>query len=68
MKKNAFRTLLMMLLVALIVVPTMQSCKSKKEVQAPDDEVLIQTYCSGPEYFTDNEFFRANSIGESTDR
>ena len=68
MKKNALRTFLMMVLAAMIIVPTMQSCKSKKEAQAPDDEVLIQTYCSGPEYFTDNEYFRANSIGESTDQ
>ncbi|OYT12955.1 MAG: hypothetical protein B6I19_07695 [Bacteroidetes bacterium 4572_114] len=30
--------------------------------------MLIQTYCSGPEYFTNNEYFRANSIGESTDQ
>jgi len=69
MKKRTFRTILMMVLAAIIIVPSMQSCKSKKEVvQAPDDEVLIQTYCSGPEYFTDGEFFRANSLGESTDQ
>ena len=68
MKKNSLRTFLMMVLAAIIIVPTMQSCKSKKEAQAPDEEVLIQTYCSGPEYFTDNEYFRANSIGESTDQ
>ncbi len=68
MKKNSLRTFLMMVLAAIIIVPTMQSCKSKKEAQVSDDEVLIQTYCSGPEYFTDNEYFRANSIGESTDQ
>jgi hypothetical protein len=68
MKKNALRTFLMMVLAAIIIVPSMQSCKSKKEIQAPDDEVLIQTYCSGPEYFTDKDFFRANSLGESTDQ
>jgi len=69
MKKNALRTILMMVLAAVIIAPGMQSCKSKKEVQATnDDEVLIQTYCSGPEYFTDKDFFRANSLGESTDQ
>jgi len=69
MKENALRTILMMVLAAVIIAPGMQSCKSKKEVQATnDDEVLIQTYCSGPEYFTDKDFFRANSLGESTDQ
>jgi hypothetical protein len=69
MKKNALRTFLMMVLAAIIIVPTMQSCKSKKDVQKPsEDEVLIQTYCSGPEYWTNKDFFRANSIGESTDQ
>jgi hypothetical protein len=68
MKKNALPSFLMLVLAALIIVPAIQSCKSKKEAQAPDDEVLIQTYCSGPDYFSDNEFFRANSVGESTDQ
>ena len=68
MKKKSLRTFLMLVLAAIIIVPTMQSCKSKKEAQVSDDEVLIQTYCSGPEYFTNNEYFRANSIGESTDQ
>ena len=68
MKKNSVRMFLVMVLAAIIIVPTMQSCKSKKEAQAPDEEVLIQTYCSGPEYFTDKDYFRANSIGESTDQ
>ena len=68
MKRNAIYSFLMLLMAALIVIPAMQSCKSKEKAQAPDDEVLIQTYCSGPEYFTDNEYFRANSVGESTDQ
>jgi hypothetical protein len=68
MKKNALRTFLMLVLAAIIIAPSMQSCKSKKEAQAPDDEVLIETYCSGPEYFTDKDYFRANSLGESTDQ
>lgn len=44
------------------------ACKKNKEVQAPDGEVLINEYCSGPEYFTDNEFFRSNGLGESMDQ
>jgi len=44
------------------------SCKGKKEVAPPDGEVLVNTYCSGPEYFSNAEFFRANAIGESLDQ
>jgi len=57
------------MMAAFLMVPTLQSCKSKSEAQkAPEDEVLVQTYCSGPEYFTNAEYFRANSLGESTDQ
>ncbi|MBU2652349.1 MAG: hypothetical protein KKA81_15585 [Bacteroidetes bacterium] len=45
-----------------------QGCKSKKEAPAPADEVEIVTYCSGPEYQTNSEYFRANQIGESLDQ
>ena len=42
MKKNALRPFLVMVLAAIIMVPAMQSCKSKKDVQKPsEDEVLI---------------------------
>jgi hypothetical protein len=44
------------------------SCKKNKEVQAPAGEVLINEYCSGPEYFSNDEFFRANGLGESMDQ
>lgn len=44
------------------------SCKKNKEVQAPAGEVLINTYCSGPEFFSNDEFFRANGLGESMDQ
>ncbi len=44
------------------------SCK-KKDLQAPPaGEVLIEEYCSGPDYFSNNKFFRANGIGESMDQ
>ncbi len=43
-------------------------CKKKKELQAPEGEVLIKEYCSGEEYFSNNEFFRANGLGESMDQ
>lgn len=42
------------------------SCKSKKE-QLPAGEKEVNIPCSGPDYFTTNKFFRANSLGESSD-
>ena len=69
MKKRVIQPMFLLLLAAFLMVPTMQSCKSKAAAQkAPDDEVKIQTYCSGPEYFTQPGFFRANSVGESEDQ
>lgn len=45
------------------------SCKKKQEVQAPPEgEVLINEYCAGEEYFSDEEFFRSNGVGESMDQ
>ena len=47
------------------------SCKSTKEeqpVDAPKGEVKVEVLCSGPKYFTDKDFFRANSVGESPDQ
>lgn len=64
MKKSFF----LLMLAAIFMVPALNSCKSSKETKAPEDEVLVQTYCSGPEYFTNAEYFRANSVGESTDQ
>jgi hypothetical protein len=52
-----------MLATALMVLT---QCKTKKETaRLPEGEVLIEQYCSGPEYFTNKEYFRANSVGES---
>ena len=44
------------------------SCKKNKEVQAPDGEVLINEYCATEEFFSNDEFFRANGLGESMDQ
>ncbi len=43
-------------------------CKRQQQVVAPYGETLVEVLCSGPEYFTDNEYFRANSVGESTNQ
>ena len=56
----------MFALMAFVVAPVMQSCKSSKKAAAPEGETAITMYCSGPEYFSDDEYFRANNSGEST--
>lgn len=66
MKGKIFRSAVMLALLAFILTPSMQSCKSSKSVVKESGEVAIATYCSGPEYFSDNEYFRANNSGEST--
>mgnify|MGYP003574746576 CR=1 FL=1 len=65
MKKS--RTLIL-LLSSIILSAGIYSCKGKKEAPAPEGEVLVNTYCSGPEYFSNSEFFRANAVGESLDQ
>jgi hypothetical protein len=56
----------MFALMAMMLAPVMQSCKSSKNATTPKGETAITMYCSGPEYFSDNEYFRANNSGEST--
>ncbi len=68
MKKNVYSSLLMMALVAMIAMPMMQSCKSSKKASKPAGEEAISMYCSGPEYFSDSKYFRANNVGESTNQ
>lgn len=57
-----------MAIIAVLSVTALSACKKNKEVQAPEGEVLINEYCSGPEYFSNDEFFRANGLGESMDQ
>ena len=64
MKKLALSTLMMIALAAVFVT----GCKSKKETKTPKGEVEVSVPCSGPDFFTTNKFFRANSIGESQDQ
>jgi phosphopantetheine adenylyltransferase len=54
-------------LAGLILTAGMFGCKGKKEA-APEGEVEVKVYCSGPDYFSNNEYFRANAIGESVDQ
>jgi len=65
MKRKLFKSFMLLTLAALFLAPVMQSCKSSKKV-SNNDEVEVAVYCSGPEFFSDNEYFRANNIGESS--
>ncbi|MBX2943103.1 MAG: LPP20 family lipoprotein [Cyclobacteriaceae bacterium] len=54
----------------LTLIFSCRSTQNQTTVEQPslskgEEEVIIP--CSGPEYFTDGEVFRANSIGESID-
>jgi hypothetical protein len=52
--------------ILLIAVMTLSQCKSKKDiVQAPPGETRVEVLCSGPSFFSDKNFFRANSVAES---
>jgi hypothetical protein len=52
--------------IAVIAIITLSQCKSKKDVvKAPPGETRVEVLCSGPDFFSDNKFFRANSVAES---
>jgi hypothetical protein len=74
MKTRTITSLTLMVIASLAVILVLGGCKSKKEttaVQAPPadaGEKLIEVYCSGPEYQSDKDYFRASSIGESADQ
>ncbi len=55
---------------ALVVFTSMlfTQCRSTEDVTIRAGETEIETLCSGPEYFTDDEYFRANAIGESSNQ
>jgi hypothetical protein len=61
MKTLRYSTLLVVAASAVFAV----SCKSKEKLPSGEKEVSIP--CSGPEYWTTNKVFRANSVGESMD-
>jgi hypothetical protein len=49
-----------------IVAALVGGCKSKQPMPSGEKEVVVP--CSGPDFFTTNKVFRANSIGESMDQ
>lgn len=61
---NAIKLFLFVAVIPAFII----SCGGSKEVTKKKGETLIENYCSGPEYFSDGEYFRANNIGESVDQ
>ena len=57
-----------LILISFAIMAISYSCKSTKDVgQKPSGESLVEQYCSGPQYFSNSEYIRANDIGESMD-
>jgi hypothetical protein len=63
MKKFTYSTLMLVALGGVFLA----GCKSKKAA-APKGETEVVVPCSGPDFFTNSKFFRANSIGQSQDQ
>ncbi len=66
MKTSVFKSMMMIALAAFLLAPAMQSCKSSKKASTPKGETAITMYCSGPDYFSNGDYFRARNLGEST--
>lgn len=68
MKKMYKFSALLMPVLALSFV--LASCSSTRKVakKSPTGETLVNVYCSGPQYESDAEAFRATSMGESMDQ
>lgn len=53
---------------AIFAAISLSSCGgSKSAVQTPPQDVAVEVPCSGPEFQTNKEYFRASSMGLSTD-
>ena len=58
-------------ILALGILPLLFACRSSKKTSnqpIPATEVEVVITCSGPDFFTNKKYFRANSIGESLDQ
>lgn len=66
MKKINYYSFLIVAFAGTLVI----ACKStnSKVKNPPKGEVEVVVPCSGPDFFTNSKFFRANSIGESMDQ
>ena len=58
-------------ILALGILPLLFACSGSKKAAnqpIPETEVEVVIPCSGPDFFTNKKYFRANSIGESLDQ
>ena len=58
-------------ILALGILPLLSACSGSKKAAnqpIPETEVEVVIPCSGPDFFTNKKYFRANSIGESLDQ
>ena len=58
-------------ILALGILPLLFACSGSKKASnqpIPETEVEVVIPCSGPDFFTNKKYFRANSIGESLDQ
>lgn len=62
MKKLTKLSFILIAVAALLIA----GCKSKEKLPQGEQEIIVP--CSGPDYFTNNKYFRSNSIGESQDQ
>ena len=67
MKTKIYKPLGLLLAGAVVLSSMFTSCKSKKEITDVKGETVIELHCSGPEFRSDKNNFRANATGESTD-
>lgn len=68
--KNYYKITSVMMLAALVLAVVISGCKSKEKAASTKDqgETLIEVYCTGPEFQSNNEYFRASQVGESVDQ
>ena len=68
--KIYYRITSVLMIAALMSALVISGCKSKEKAASTKDqgETLIEVYCSGPEFQSNNEYFRANQVGESVDQ
>tara|TARA_B110000967_G_C18873265_1_gene556692 strand:- start:1582 stop:2139 length:558 start_codon:yes stop_codon:yes gene_type:complete len=58
-------------ILAFVILPFLVACNGSKKAAnqpIPASEVEVIIPCSGPDFFTNKKYFRANSIGESLDQ
>ncbi len=70
MKTRIFTAFSMIAFVVMCSVIIVTGCKSKEKTTKTLDagEMRIEVFCSGPEYQSTGDLFRANSVGESADQ